>query len=99
MKQWPLIALFLLLSLIGRTQFVDDYSDGDFTSNPTWSGDDSIFIVNSSERLQLNATVPGDAYLFASHGLTQLADREWRFTVQYDFSPSGSNGGETYFSI
>tara|TARA_B100000508_G_scaffold141097_1_gene147099 strand:+ start:210213 stop:212792 length:2580 start_codon:yes stop_codon:yes gene_type:complete len=98
MKQWPLIALFLLLSLIGRTQFVDDYSDGDFTSNPTWSGDDSIFIVNSSERLQLNATVPGDAYLFASHGLTQLADREWRFTVQYDFSPSGSNGGETYLT-
>lgn len=79
-------------------QFSDDFSDNDFTNNPTWTGDDTIFTVNTAERLQLNAMVPGDAYLSSPHGLTQLTDREWRFTIQYDFSPSGSNGGETYLT-
>ena len=81
-----------------NAQFQDNFSDGDFSNNPTWSGDVSDFIVNASERLQLNSSVPQDSYLSSSHGLSQLTDREWRFTIEYDFSPSGSNGGETYLT-
>lgn len=81
-----------------NAQFSDDFSDGDFSTNPVWTGDDSIFVINTAEKLQLNATVAGDAYLYAAHNLTQLTDREWRFNVEYDFSPSGSNGGETYLT-
>lgn len=98
MKQ-ILFVFAVLLNLVNVTaQFSDDFSDGDFTTNPTWTGDDTIFTVNTNERLALDATVAGDAYLSASHGLTQLTEREWRFTVEYNFSPSGSNGGETYLT-
>lgn len=93
-----LFSLFLTSGFLIRAQFSEDFSDGDFTNNPIWLGNDALFEVNTSNRLQLNATVAGNAYLSASHGLSQLTDREWRFTVQYDFSPSGSNGGETYLT-
>jgi hypothetical protein len=91
----------LILSVFNsfsNAQFTDDFSDGDFLNNPPWSGDVADFIVNSSERVQLDASSPQDAYLSAVHGLSQLTDREWRFTIQYNFSPSGSNGGETYLT-
>ena len=98
MKLFLFITILFSIGLCGNAQFIDDFSDGDYSSNPSWFGDDSILIVNTSERLQLNANVAGDAFLSAQHGLTQLTDREWRFTVQYDFSPSSSNGGETYLT-
>lgn len=98
MKQLILFLTWGFLSTSLMAQFTEDFSDGDFTNNPSWTGDDSIFVVNPAERLQLNATIPGDAYLAAQHGLTQLTEREWRFNLQYDFNPSGSNGGETYLT-
>lgn len=98
MNQFLLFFTILFFTLHLKAQFSDDFSDGDFTTNPTWTGDDTIFAVNTSERLQLDASVAGEASLSAQHGLSQLTDREWRFTIQYDFSPSGSNGGETYLT-
>lgn len=98
MKQIFLLTFLLLFAGLALAQFADDFSDGDFTSNPVWAGDDTIFTVNGAERLQLNASVPGTAYLSSAHGLTQLTDREWRFRLEYGFSPSGSNGGETYLT-
>jgi hypothetical protein len=95
------IYVCLILSVFhsfSNAQFQDDFSDGDFLNNPTWSGDVTDFIVNTSERIQLDASSPQDSYLSALHGLTQLTDREWRFTIEYNFSPSGSNGGETYLT-
>ncbi len=98
MKNLLFLSLILTSAFISTAQFSDNFDDGDFTNNPAWSGSDALFTVNANNRLQLNATVAGDAYLSAQHGLTQLTDREWIFNVQYDFSPSGSNGGETYLS-
>jgi hypothetical protein len=56
------ILLFLGLFIIqsySRAQFVETFSDGDFTSNPAWTGDEASFKVNTTFQLQLNAT--GDA--------------------------------------
>ncbi len=98
MKQLILSLILGLMSTSLCAQLTENFSDGDFSTNPSWTGADSIFMVNPAARLQLNATVPGEAHLATQHGLTQLTEREWRFNIQHDFSPSGSNGGETYLT-
>lgn len=79
-------------------QVIDDFSDGDFTTNPTWSGTTADFIVNSSQQLQLNNTVAGVSYLTTPHGLSSLDNKEWRFWVKYSFSPSSSNYGRIFLT-
>ena len=70
------------MPLSGLAQVVDDFSDGDFTDNPTWSGNEDLFVVNNDRKLQLNAEAAGSAMLFCE---TDVADSvtdgefEWRF--------------------
>lgn len=90
--------LTLSFSGLSFAQMSDDFSDGDFTNNPTWIGDAGDFIVNGNSQLQLNAAAAGDSYLATPHNLTQLEDREWRFFLDFGLSPSGSNGGEIYLT-
>src|SRR5690554_2487596 len=80
------------------SQMSDSFDDGDFTNNPTWVGDAADFIVNSNNELQLDAPAAGESYLSTPHNLSQLEDREWRFKIKYDFSPSSGNKGQTYLT-
>lgn len=90
--------LALTLSGLSFAQMSDDFSDGDFINNPTWTGDIGDFQVNGTNQLQLDAAAAGNSYLATTHGLTQLEDREWRFFIDFGLSPSGSNGGEIYLT-
>ncbi|HLZ16777.1 MAG TPA: hypothetical protein VKQ08_07045, partial [Cyclobacteriaceae bacterium] len=87
--------------LIGITtvcfaQVKDDFSDGDFTTNPAWSGSTPQFVINASGQLQLNNTVAGISYLSTHFTATTLDQHEWQFYVRQSFSPSGSNYGRIY---
>ncbi|MFM7667492.1 MAG: hypothetical protein ACKO7D_04815, partial [Bacteroidota bacterium] len=90
--------LFLLLSAKLSAQVVEDFSDGDFTTNPTWSGTTADFIVNTSQQLQLNNTVAANSQLTTTHNLPDLNAREWRIWVKQSFSPSSSNYGRVYLT-
>jgi hypothetical protein len=92
------LAVSLLLSGQLTAQVIDNFSDGNFTNNPTWSGTTADFIVNSSQQLQLNNTVAGVSYLNTPHGLTSIDNKEWRFWVKYSFSPSSSNYGRVFLT-
>lgn len=91
-----IIFSFILLTSWG--QMSDSFDDGDFTNNPTWSGNDGDFIVNSDNELQLNAAAAGNSYLSTEHHLSQIEDREWRYKINYGFSPSNNNYGLTYLT-
>jgi len=81
---------------IAQAQFTDDFEDGDFTSNPTWTGDALSFKVNTTYQLQLNTSGEDVAALSASHAMLQ--DMEWNFWIKLSFSPSDNNLARVYLS-
>lgn len=85
----------MLIPIVGFSQFVDDFSDGDFTANPTWSGDAANFEVDGSQKLHLNAPAESDtSYLSVSS--EAIDDATWEFLVELDFNPSSSNLARVY---
>ena len=92
------LAVSLLLSGQLTAQVVDNFSDGNFTNNPIWSGTTADFIVNSSQQLQLNNTVAATSYLTTPHNLSDLNSKEWRIWVKQSFSSSSSNFGRVYLT-
>jgi hypothetical protein len=82
-----LLLVVLTIQLYG--QFTDDFSDGDFTSTPTWTGNDSKFVINSG-LLRLQAPALAEtAYLSTSSNA--IHEGSWEFYVQMDFNPSNAN--------
>lgn len=94
-----ILLCFLLLSTsLLRAQMSDDFADGDFTSNPSWSGSSTEFVVNASQQVQLNNTVSGTSYLSTPHGISSLLNHEWQCWVKQSFAPSSSNFGKVFLS-
>lgn len=78
----------VLLCTQGFAQLNEQFSDGDFTSNPTWLGDDSLFQVNTSGQLQSKGSVSKDICLATSSSTT---NGEWQCWALFNLSPSTSN--------
>jgi hypothetical protein len=87
-----LVLLFCRLALVA--QFTDDFSDGDFTQNPAWFGDEDSFSVEE-ETLRLTAPEEtSEAYLATiNHALINAS---WEFHIQMTFQPSGNNFAKVY---
>jgi len=90
--------VFILTQYNLFSQIIDDFGDGDFTANPSWSGTDADYMVNGSFELQLNNTIAATSYLSTPHALATLDNKEWRFHVRQSFSPSSSNYGRVYLT-
>ena len=88
MKNTLLLSL-LLLPVLAFSQVADDFSDGDFTQNPAWTGTADKFVVNADGQLQLNANEAGTAWLALP--MTESEEMEWRFWIREAFSPSSNN--------
>ncbi|MBN2746285.1 MAG: lamin tail domain-containing protein [Bacteroidales bacterium] len=91
-----LILFFILLISAFRlnAQFTDDFSDGDFSSNPAWSGDDAQFKINTSNVLQLNSSGTDTSILVTQN---QLVDNgQWEFYVKQSFNSSSNNYSRIY---
>ena len=93
MKQLLLLCLIPFIGM-GQILISDNFSDGDFINSPTWFGSDSIFKVNNSHQLQLDANVAGSAYLFTHSTISDSA--VWEFYAHLDFNPSSSNYAQVY---
>ena len=98
------LCLLIVMSSISTAQSVsDDFTDGDFTANPAWTGDTGVFSVIT------DATVPGGNastdgnFLAADANVGQSVLQtaaglvtEWRFSLATpDFNPSSAN----YFGV
>lgn len=91
-----LICLISILTFVKSSfaQFTDDFSDGDLTNIPTWSGDAAEFIVDNN---MLRSNGPAtSAELYLSTPTTIINTTRWEFLVRFDFSPSSSNLARVY---
>ncbi len=90
-----ILLLLIILPFCAFSQVMDDFSDGDFTTNPAWMGTANSFIVNNNHQLQSAATEAGEAFL----SLVVAGDiMEWRFWIREAFSPSGNNYAEVWLA-
>lgn len=96
------IVIFIVFPLTGFAQVFDNFSDGDFTNNPQWLGDTSLFqITNSSAippqlkpALQLNGSNSDTTILYLPNALVN--NIEWQFWVKMSFNTSENNNARVY---
>jgi len=96
-----LVWISLLLAHATQAQWQDDFSDGDFTANPVWSGDDAMYSASAGV-LQLNNPTPlgaSQANYSALHtpsSFSNLNNVEWSFFLDHAFAGSDNNQTRVY---
>ncbi len=98
MKQLRFINfIFLFFPQILFAQFTDNFSDSNFTQNPSWGGNVNLFTVNSNKQLQsIGPPLTADIYISTPNNL--LENTEWNFFVQLNFKPSSTNNAKIYLA-
>jgi hypothetical protein len=91
-----ILYLVFFIPILGLSQVYDDFSDGDFTSNPSWNGDTQQFIVNDDFQLQLNSE--GESVSSLATAFAMTGETEWSFWIKQSFSPSANNNGRFYLA-
>lgn len=90
------LLLFMLLSVkLAFGQVSDDFSDGNITSNPVWSGNTSQFYVNAAKQLQTSSSTIAQTVSLVTANVLVL-NAKWEFFIQMNFDPSTSNQARIY---
>ncbi|MDZ4844445.1 MAG: lamin tail domain-containing protein [Chitinophagales bacterium] len=93
-----LLCTILLIPFFAQAQFTDKFDDGDFTSNPAWSGDASEFVIENifgDNQLRSNSTVASSNF-YLSVPSALVNDCQWEFFVNLAFNTSGANYVDVY---
>ena len=93
MRKYILILVFFV-PFIAFSQVSENFSDGDFTSNPIWNGTSENFTVNSSFQLQSKATTTSKSYLTTPSEAFENA--VWETWVKINYNTSSSNYASLY---
>lgn len=88
------LLVFVIIPFAVPGQIIEDFSDGEITSNPSWEGNTSLFKVNTSKQLQLDDDDAGMASIYT--GISSYEEMEWRFWIKQSFSPSANNHSRVY---
>lgn len=91
--------IFWLLCLVpcfGWGQVRDDFSDGNFSSDPTWHGDTARFEVNADKQLHLRSSGSDTSVLMVQGGM--FPDTEWNFWLKLSFNTSANNFARVYLA-
>lgn len=87
-KNWLFLFIILFVGLSSQAQLSENFLDGDFTTNPTWSGDNALFTITTGE---LNSQSPTAANYYLSTPSTLATNAEFIFDINLKFATSGSN--------
>lgn len=96
MNKLLIFSFCLLFSTCLRinAQWTDNFNDGDFTSNPEWFGDSSLFQIDQGW-LRLNAPNHSDTAMLSVKSDVGL-NAIWQGTVKLLYNPSSSNYAKIY---
>ena len=91
-----LIIVLLLYSNLVCAQLNDDFSDGNFLSDPVWSsGNNGTDFVILNNRLRSNSTLSSGSFYISTPNLLAL-NSKWEFWVNLQFNTSGTNYADIY---
>jgi hypothetical protein len=90
-----IIFLFLFPQFLVSAQFIDDFSDGNFSLEPTWMGDIQKFKIED-QMLRLNDNNAGLSYLSTSS--SEIENTQWEFWIRLAFTPSDNNHPRIYLT-
>ncbi|MFN7118678.1 MAG: lamin tail domain-containing protein, partial [Saprospiraceae bacterium] len=82
-----------------HAQFIEQFSDGDFISNPTWLGNIENFSVNPQGELQLNHAAPAannTSYLVTNAPVSLNDSTTWEYYIRLQFAASTTNFARVY---
>ena len=91
--QYFITILSLIIINGAIAQFNDSFTDGDFSSIPTWTGDDSVFTIFSSagnNELRSNKTIPSSIF-YLSTPSSNVTNSQWEFYTKLAFNTSSTN--------
>ena len=88
--------LLVLFALQGYSQVNDDFTDGDFTLNPTWTGSNASedFVVINN-RIRSNSTTASSSFYISTANSLAIKCR-WEFWLNLQLSTSGANYTDVY---
>ncbi len=92
-----LLVSFLLCSTVLRAQVSDNFSDGNFTANPSWTGNTSDWKVNATSQLQSNNTTANGGF-YLSTASTLARSVQWEWYVKLSFNTSSTNYADIYLT-
>ncbi len=84
------LSICLLLYFSGRAQFTENFSDGDFSADPSWAGSPADWIVNPTFQLQSNNIIANSIF-YLSTASTLATSAQWEFYISLDFNTSSAN--------
>jgi hypothetical protein len=93
MKSLILSLFFIVIEMLSFGQIQESFSDGNFTLNPQWIGQDSLFTIideQGNSKLQSSSLIPNTSFYLATANNLSLACK-WEFTLMLDFNTSSAN--------
>lgn len=83
------LILNLLLPILLTAQISESFDDGNFNSNPSWTGHVDNFFVNNQSQLQSRAISTSVSWLTTPSG--SMIDATWECDFRVNFTTSSSN--------
>lgn len=99
MKPLFFFLFYSILSANLHAQLQEQFTDGNFSSNPQWLGNTDRFLVNAKGELQLNdlASVANNTTYLATSAPVSLNDSTtWECYVRMEFAASTTNFARVY---
>lgn len=84
----------IIVSICAYSQVHDDFSDGNFSQQPSWTGSESNFFVNPTGQLQSKAPATSTSWLFTAS--ESINNATWECWVRINYSTSSSNYASIY---